>query len=326
MIVVMLFLLPLQADARITINVTISSDETDMKVNISYKGNHDKVVTDEELKLFNITYPRLNKGLRVELGKVPNDVFLKNPTPYGDLFEKFHWEPMKRRLTVKKTKILDIITEDVVLGSHEYINKATTSIKSKRTMNTTVINQFSSTWSKTGLPDSEILTNYTMIFDYGNHTYVNKWRNESTKAAKMTIGVTKEGLITIKPKTTVVTKLIASKTIVLVELLYEAKLVGSIIANYAEVYGKYHFWAPSVKSIMKAGNMTNEVLTTEILEIRCFTNPRLQVYDKLTGKIVEPPKVKRPLMKILKNKNTTRVIYITTEKPKPKNFLWFKVF
>lgn len=314
LLVYFFILLPTAVDARIVINITVPFNETKVLIRTKFNGSDGKVVTDAELKLFNITIERLNKGMKEKLTKVPDDIYLRNPTPHGDTFTRFHWQEMTRRLTIKNVKIIDIVNEDIVLDTHEHINNATGDIKTKRSMYKFIENRISSTWSKTGLPEDEILTSYTMDFGNGMLHYVNKWRNESMYTVKGIFGATKEGLILIKPGQTVVTELIASRTIVLMKVVYEAQLVGSIIASYAKVYGTYHFYAPSVQSIMKGANMTNEVITTEFLEIRCFTNPRLKVYDKLTGEIVVPPKKKLPRIKILRDKNTTRIIYIKKKK------------
>ena len=308
--------MPMIVDARVSINITVLSNKSDVFIYTNCSGYDYKVVTDAELKLFNITTARLDKSVKVHLGNVSDDIYLKHPTPHGDLFNKFNGTEMRRRLTVKRSQVIDIINEDFVLDTHEHINNTTNDITSQRSMYDDIENRISSTWSATGLPNDEIFTNFTIDFGYGNLSYVRKWRNESTQMIRLPIGVTEKGLITIKPGQTVVTKLKVSKTIVVLKLVYEAELSGQLILSYASTLGKYHFYAPAVKDIMKAGNMTNEVITTEILEVRCFTNPRLEVYDKLTGVIIEPFRKKRPRMKIIRKNNTTRIIYIKTKKPK----------
>lgn len=303
-------------NCKIAINVTVDSNKND--VIIKYSGNDKKVVTDKELTLFNITMEKLNKGMRIELGRYPDDIFLKDPTPYGKVFENFEWEEMKRRLKILKTKVVDVLNTKVVLGTHEHINNSPNNITAKRRMFRDVENAVSSTWSRDGVPNDDITYNLTIHLKYGQFHYVNNWRNESIRTVKMPIGVTKDGIIIIKPGQSVITKLSATKTILLVELTYDARIVGSVVANYGHEYGKYHFYAPAVENIMKAANMSNVIFTTEVIEIRCYTNPVLEVYDKLTGETVEPPRKKRPLMKIFRKKNVSRVIFVKTKKIKEK--------
>lgn len=176
-------------------------------------------------------------------------------------------------------------------------------------------NSISSTWSKTGLPGDNAQTTFILNFEGGKAKVVKKWRNESTQNFKIPVGITNKGLITIVPKQTAVTKLIVSNTIILIQIVYKAELSGSVIGNYAELYGKYHYWAPAVKNILKAAKVKNEIFTTEVVEFRCYTRPRLAVFDKTTGGAVEA-KRKRPRMKIIRNNNETRIFYTKTKKQK----------
>ncbi|KAF9415237.1 hypothetical protein HW555_007113 [Spodoptera exigua] len=312
MLVLILFLIPIIVKGRIEVDIIVKSNGTDVTVNASYTGSDHKLVTDEDLKLFNVTMAELNRGMRVELGKVPDAIFIRNPTPYGDLFTKFKWEQMKRKLTVVKTKIIDIVNQDIVLDTHEHINNTTNIVTAKRSMFKVMDNSISSTWSKTGLPGDNAHTTFILNFEDGKAEIVKQWRNESTMNFKIPVGITEKGLITIAPEQTAVTKLIVSRTIILIEIIYKAELSGSLIGNYAELYGKYHYWAPAVKKILKAAKVKNEIFTREVVELRCFTRPRLAVYDKKTGGEVETRR-KRPRMKIIRNNNQTRIIYIKTK-------------
>uniref|UniRef100_A0A2H1W3I6 SFRICE_010883 n=1 Tax=Spodoptera frugiperda TaxID=7108 RepID=A0A2H1W3I6_SPOFR len=183
----------INGQGRIEVDITVKSNGTDVTVNASYSGSDDRLVTDEHLKLFDVTKAKLDKGMRVELGKVPDDIFIRNPTPYGDLFTKFDWEQMKRKLTIVNAKIIDIVNQDIVLDTHEHINNTTNIVTAKRSMYKVMDNSISSTWSKTGLPGDNAQTTFILNFED-----------------------------------------------------------GSVIGNYAELYGKYHYWAPSVKNILKA--------------------------------------------------------------------------
>ncbi|CAB3256078.1 unnamed protein product [Arctia plantaginis] len=215
--------------------------------------------------------------MKVELGKEPKDIFLHDPTFYGHLFRKFKWEPVQRSITVHKTKIVDIIKEDLIIKKHEFINNSTSVVKSNRCIYEMVENTAQSLWSEGGIAEDEIFYHVDFNFTYGHFKYKNKWRSNKTHGARMSFGLTKKrNSIFIKPNETVVTDLIATKMIMIIEVEYKTELIGSAVANYAKLYGTYHFWAPSIRSIMKAANMKNELLTTEEIEVRCFVNPRSQ--------------------------------------------------
>lgn len=273
MFLVLLLMLPL-IGAEIQLDVSIDSNKNDIV--IKYSGSDRKIVTNTELTLFNITTENLNKGMKVEMGKAPNDIFLHDPTNYGNIFQKFKWQPVQRSIKVHKTKIADILKEDVVLKKHEFINYSSSVVKSKRNIYEVVENTAQSMWSEGGIAEDEIFYNVDLNFTYGHFKYKNKWRSNKLHSTRMSFGVTKKGNIFTRPNATVVTDLLATKMIIIIEVVYKAELIGSAVANYARLYGKYHFWAPSIQSIMKAANMKNEFLTTEEIEVRCFVNPRSQ--------------------------------------------------
>ncbi|XP_022828604.1 uncharacterized protein LOC111357984 [Spodoptera litura] len=189
MLVLILLILPIIVDGRIEVDITVKSNDTDVTVNASYTGSDHKLVTDDDLKLFNVTMAKLNRGMRVELGKVPDNIFIRNPTPYGDLFTKFKWEQMKRKLTIVRTKIIDIINQDIVLDTHEHINNTTNIVTAKRSMYKVMDNSISSTWSKTGLPGDNAHTTFILNFEDGKAEVVNQWRNESTKNFKVSLEI-----------------------------------------------------------------------------------------------------------------------------------------
>lgn len=314
MFFVILFVLPLFIDAKIIINIKLKPSKSDIEIKSS--GADHKIITSLELNIFNVTREKLNKGMRVYMGKVPNDIFLKEPTVYGDLFQKYKWEPVKRRLRMVKGKVINKYTENTVLKTHEHINNSTTVLKTKRNLFENVENMAKSSWFADGIPSDDINYDVELDLGYGKFKYENKWRSEMQHVSKMPVGVSTDEVIPIKPSQTIVTKLIVTKTILVIELEYKADLIGAAVANYAELYGKYHFWAPSIQNIMKSAKMKNEILSRERIEVTCFLEPRLDVRDKVTGEIIEPPKMKRPVYRILRNKNSTKIIYTRIKKSK----------
>ncbi|XP_073965782.1 U-megalopygitoxin(8)-Mo12-like [Choristoneura fumiferana] len=274
---IVLVTIPLIIEARLKINITVGSFRNNVKIQTF--GSDMKVVTEKEIKIFNITDYNLNRGFTKELGKAPNNLFLKDPTNYDDLFNYFEWEPVRRKLFVKKIKILEPVLEDVVLKRQSNINNSSGIVRSNVSIFQNVETVVRSSWDRRGIPDEDIY--YDIIINlHNNHFgYVKKWRDSKIKSRNLPIGIAEEGFIETKPGQSVTVKLSAHKTVVLIEITYAAVLTGSIIGDYQNLYGKYHFYAPAVIDIMRAANLTNEFLTKELLEIRCFTSPKLDMVD-----------------------------------------------
>ncbi|CAH0403738.1 unnamed protein product [Chilo suppressalis] len=278
---IFLLVFPVVCQSKIKINITVASYIKN--VITEFQGEDNKVVTDHEKELYNITLENLNRGMRVELGKAPDNLFLKDPTPYGDLYKRYKWPEVKRNLKVVNAEIVDLIRKEGVLKTHEHVNNSTEAVKKIRSLYDFVESSVYSSWSKTGLPAEETFYDVNVNFGDTKFVYENEWRDRTLKSTLVKIGVTKKGRITVKPGQTVVTKLKAFKTIITIKLKYKAQLIGNLIGDYERLYGKYHFYSPNINNIMGAAGLTNDIETTESLEVVCYSDPSLHVYDRDTG-------------------------------------------
>lgn len=282
--VIAIMVIPILCSAKIKIDIKTDTNYEDIKIAVS--GHDTKLVNDDVVTLFNITKDNLMRGVRVELGRYPKDIFLKDPTPYKNLFKRFKWEEVRRHLRITKTKVLQIINEDVIVDVHEYVNTASVPINFTATVFQTVENTIFSFWSKYGLPKDDILYDINVNFHNKIFKYENKWRNDSVRVVNSEFGIIKGGFTEIMPGQTILSKLTGLKTIILIEVEYTSKLIGNIIADYEILYGKYHFYSPTIAKIMKAANLLNEVTTKEFIEIRCYMEPKLRVFYVDTEKDV----------------------------------------
>lgn len=266
---------------RIKIDIKTDSNYDDVRIKVS--GHDNKLVTDNEIALFNITKENLLRGARIELGRYPNDIFLKDPTPYKNLYKRFKWEEVRRHLKITNTNVLQIVNEDVVVTVHEHINSASDSVNYTAAVFETVENTIFSFWSEYGLPKDEMVYDIDVKFHNKRIKYEIQWRNDSGRAVNSDFGVRKEGYTEVMPDQTILSKLTGLKTIILIEVEYTANLIGNIFADFENLYGKYHFYSPTIANIMRAAELENSVITTEWIEIRCYTEPKLRVFYKDTG-------------------------------------------
>ncbi|XP_011556135.3 uncharacterized protein LOC105387148 [Plutella xylostella] len=271
-------LIPVFCNAKIRIHIHAASSLEYSSVRSS--GIDLKTVTDREIALFNLTKDNLIRGIRIELGRYPEDVFLTDPTPYENLFEKFKWPPVRRKLTIEAVKIIDIINEPVQVTVQEFINNTTKPIKRNIGIYKTVESTVFSTWSKTGFPVDNITYGIKVSYRNSNKTfeYENLWRSTLVRNQMVRFGASKPGYVKVEPGQKLRTTLNGFKTIVLVEVTYKASVIGNVIGDFEELEGiHYHFFAPTVRNIMKAADIYNELITTEEVEVRCFTDPRVEV-------------------------------------------------
>ncbi|XP_050684700.1 uncharacterized protein LOC126979435 [Leptidea sinapis] len=289
-------------ESKININIKIASCKENL--NISYSGADEELLSENDRALFNITHEKLKQGIRKELGRYPVDVFVRDPTPYNNLYEKYNWKQVTRNVRVKNVIVYDIINENVEVKRINHINNTSRTINADVSVfvkNEVIV---STEWSQKGY-SGVFLFNLCINSDLQKHKMNTKWKKNETISTSLKFGASKNGYVIIKPSETVIKLLMAKNTIILLKIDYATSLTGSVIANYEPVYGKYHFWAMSVAKIMKINKIKNEIVTSELIEIKCLTDPNIQVLDKVTKNKI---RIITPLMRVNKRKKYNLIL------------------
>lgn len=272
------------SECEIKIFVKTATNKND--INVTYIGDDKKIITNMEVNLFNITDNNLSKGVRIELGKYPDDIYLNDPTKYGNIYENYNWTPVKRNLRVKNIKVIEVIKENIIVKNHEYINNTTNTINVNISIYETIENRVTSFWNNNGLPEDSISYNIDYNFHGNIISFKNQWRKNNFHSVSLPFGIKKDGYINIEPGNKATVRLKGKKLVILIEVTYVANLIGNVVLNYAHLYGKYHFWAPSVGNIMKAAGLINKIMTTELLEVHCYAEPSVDVFNCINGDVI----------------------------------------
>ncbi|CAK8736986.1 hypothetical protein SODG_000707 [Sodalis praecaptivus] len=72
----------------IKINIQPRESIEDSIVNGS--GVLSEVITSDEQRLFKLEEPDIIRAITALNGRKPNDVFVRSPTPWGDLYSSYH--------------------------------------------------------------------------------------------------------------------------------------------------------------------------------------------------------------------------------------------
>lgn len=264
------------------IEINISTSNYLNRTMITYKGSDIKHVTDKEILLFNITKDNLSRGVKKEFGKYPDEIYLKDPTYYGDVFKKHKWPEVRRTLSVKNITIVEFIKKGVVLNRIDHINNSTDIIRSKIEFSEPVTNTITAIWNKRGLPEDDIKFEVNIDFGYAKVKHEANWRDPGVAAFDLYTRKT-EAFVDIPSGQSIVAKLLTEKIILLIEVEMHAHLKGNILVNYARKYGSQYQWSPKIENIMKAAKLYNGLTTTLLIEVRYYTNGRIEVIDKNSG-------------------------------------------
>lgn len=284
---IILLITPLLCDSKIKIDITASTNEKDVKVH--YSGIETKVITEADMNLFKINQNIIRDAVQKYYGRKPSDVFLKSPTPWGDLYKKYNWKEVQTQLIVDKIKIKGIKNNTVIIINNDFNNFSNKTIKVNTGMTQTVENTVSTTWSK----DKEV--SVTQNFDYDVNvifakiagstgiSYTTTWGKSVEKSESITVGSSTGVEVELSPKQAVTASLQATRGLVQIEIEYKLKLIGLVAINFKRKIKDHHFYSPSIETIMKAGDLKNFVKKTEIIQIGFYTDTSIKVFDKETG-------------------------------------------
>jgi hypothetical protein len=241
------------------------------------------VISDEEIVLFNLQDQQLKEAIGSYFGKKPNDAYLKSPTPWGDLYEQYHWNQVERVSTIINPQIVIINVEEIVLKSQNFTN-------------------LSDSFQYIDIGYS-IQTNYEVIFHWNNAAKVmienpisfsidyDLYQSVDTAIFNVTynqtngyqysrtIGATGEIQHSISPNESIIVDLVVNKYHMIAQFDIESHLIGFTVANYNPTYRDYHFWGFEIGQVMSARGIKNNITSTIQVELIYFDYVRMDIHN-----------------------------------------------
>lgn len=273
--------------ADINISVTCGRNVSD--ITVTHTGRDEKIVDVEDTKQYGIRDNELKEHIKVHLGKKPTDVFLKSPTPWGDLYKEYHWEQVKRILKVKSATIMGINYKPVIVHSQDFENAFNNTIKVNTGISHTVETTVTTSWSKTNefQVSQEIEYKLDVLFakikGVTGFSYTSAFGQTVEKSEAVTIGTTSGMETELNPGQSCTAVLSANKRYFEVEVKYIASLKGVVAVNYKKRFHGHHFYGPSIADVLESAGKVNEKTITENIRIGFYSDASLKVYDKMSG-------------------------------------------
>ncbi|KAG7295238.1 hypothetical protein JYU34_022210 [Plutella xylostella] len=282
-------LLPALAVAKINIEIfgTMTGNENDLQV--KYSGSDVSVISDVERATYKINDGQLKNAIQAYFGKRPDDAFMRSPTPWGDLYRTYGWSEVTRTLRPKSARVLKIAANPEILLEQVFENNSTKPATFNVGISQSVQNTISSSWSKGG--DLTVSQEINYGFDikavsFGGSTsfsYSSSWGYNSEKSESVTVGSSASMELLLLPGQSVRAQLHATRGKALVEVEYEASLSGAIAVNYDKGYRGHHYWSLPVGGVMSSGQISNNIVSKEVIEIGYFSNAKVVVHDRAMG-------------------------------------------
>ncbi|KAJ2951088.1 hypothetical protein O0L34_g5469 [Tuta absoluta] len=284
---VLLFLLPTVTYATININLSTGTDQNIAKVEIL--GSSVEILPDGERNAWKINDDQLKDAAAAYSGGRPSDVYLKSPTPWGDLYRRNNWHQVQRTLVPKNARILGIRTEPVIVTTREFTNNSSAKATYNAGINQAVDETISSSWNKGGNLQVGQEINYKVDFGVGevggktSFSFSSSWGQGTSKSQSVTVGSSTGVQVFLEPGQAVIATLTATRGTMEVQVDYKATLDGIVVCNYEDKFKDHFFWAYDVNACLSAAGHPRSIDSTETLKIGFYADARVVVNDLVTS-------------------------------------------
>ncbi|XP_050673240.1 spherulin-2A-like [Leptidea sinapis] len=273
---------------RAKINIDIITDKTS-EVTAQFSGYDISVISDSDINLFNLNRKQLKVAVKKHFKATPQNVYLKSPTPWNDLYKSNNWEQVSRILSIKSITVKEDKQKPTIVLSQDFENFSNSTVKVNTALSQSVENTITTSWitNKEWTVSQEISYDINIIFaKFAGSTgfsWTTTWGKSEEKSETTTIGATSAVETELKPGQSVSAVLSANRRSIRMEITYLATLRGNVAVHFNKPLNGHHFYGPSIISVMKNGEMETEITIVENINIGIFVDHSLKVYDKITG-------------------------------------------
>jgi len=254
---------------------------------VSATGRLWHVITDREIKGFQIEHPALPKAVEKFFGRYPNDLFLHAPTNsnWNQLYETYGWPEVNTVLGVQSATIMGITAEPVIVATKTFTNNSTKKATFDASISDQVSNTIESNWSESNTLEVKQMIKYDCSFlgsGGGGETSISfshSWGEGGSESKEVTVGSTSEVSVELNPKESIEAVLTANRGVMKVRLVYHAELSGAIALNYNPTYKDHHFHQLNVDSVMRTSGIPNSQTFTEDIEVGYYSSSKIELRD-----------------------------------------------
>ncbi|CAB3256079.1 unnamed protein product [Arctia plantaginis] len=273
--------------AKVSIEVDVSKTGN---VTLTHSGIEVNVITDDDIRQFNLKDANLKAAVskHYKSGK-PKNVYLKSPTPWGDLYKTYHWEQVSIVLSIKSVRVKNLTKNPIIVMSQDFENLSTQPVKVNTGISHTIENILTTSWSKNQefTVSQEISYDVNLIFAKASGTtgfsYTTNWGVSEEKTKTETVGANTGMETELKPGQAVTAVLSATAGFLEIEVIHKMSLRGNLAVNFRNPFKNHHFWGPPILSVLRSGGMATEKTTIETIKFGYHVDASLKVFDKNTG-------------------------------------------
>ncbi len=273
------------------IQITIIASAVKGHSSVSASGCIQHIITDKEVKLFNIGDRNLKNAICKYFGKEPTYAYLHDPTPIWtnpSLYERFGWHEVKTTLFVQSATVTEITAKSEIVAAKTLVNDSNEGANFDASISTEIKNTIESNWSKTGAIELEQAFSYKVEFELCGKAdestfllYNNLWGQDALESKNVKIGMSKAVSVDIDPGEMVEAVLTARRGVMKVKILYRVSLEGhTAICYHGKKYKGHWYWALPIIGVMNASDLDIYKDFTEEIKISFYSNTQIELRNQ----------------------------------------------
>lgn len=270
------------------ISFNVVTGNSKEKVKVFASGTAVDLLPKEELSTWGADTFNLNRSIRINHGRVPNDVFFSDPTPWNNLYDSYGWQPVKRHLKVLSTEVVEVTSVPTIVKTQVLKNDSDHAATFQASITETVSNTIAhKTMSQHSIKLGQKVTYGVKFIAEGkgetSFEYAYTWGEDTTKTVATTLSSSANVSVLLQPKQSVIAELKAQKGIIKLKVTYEAYVDGYVVCNYNPKHKDHHFWALEAVDILKP----NKKIIVEDVTIDYYSEGEV-VLKNANGQAVAP--------------------------------------
>lgn len=266
---------------KLKMGISIKIEEIkDTKFKIKTSGRFSNIITDTDRNKFGLSDNNLKEAVKCHKGQRPSDVYLRSPTPWGDMYSTYHLDQTEKITVVKKTKVIDVTSRPVIIKRQTFENK---NPSVSATFNTSIEEELSNSVSSSWTNDHNVSISQSIGYDIKalrgetSLSYSRGWGSTETKSKSVTLKSGSSSEMTLNPGQSATVELTANRKIAKIEITYECYLEGDVGINYHERYKGFHFHFEPIEDILDAGGIENSIIVKEVMELELYCDSSIVV-------------------------------------------------
>ena len=281
----------LKASAGLSVDIKVVMINDKPQVKASASGTVLQVISNDQEQALGINGTSLTRAVDKYFGKAPNNVYVKSPTPWGDLYNKYNWQQTSFNMTAVKADVISVTSTPTILSTNTFRNTSSVVATYNASMSYSTNTTLTSSWSTTTTVTTGVKITASAEFEGigGSEEFsitqstADQKGGSTSHSTTLTAGSGVQ--VTLQPGQTVHAHLISSVGTAKVRVTYRVNAEGFVAVNYNPTFKGHHFWALPAKNVMAAGGISMDGTQVQDFEITYFSNATVTVTDQEAAKL-----------------------------------------